>query len=48
KAFFKTISSVNRYAIIFRTIQVKRPETRAKKIAEYVAMLEKHETIHKP
>jgi uncharacterized protein YdeI (YjbR/CyaY-like superfamily) len=45
-AFFATLSSRNRYAILYRIGSVKRPETRARKIAEYVAMLAEHKTIH--
>ena len=44
--FFKTLTSQNRYAILFRIHNAKRAETRVKKIAEFVAMLERHETIH--
>jgi uncharacterized protein YdeI (YjbR/CyaY-like superfamily) len=44
--FFTTISSVNRYAILYRIGSVKRPETRARKIAQYVQMLANHQTIH--
>jgi uncharacterized protein YdeI (YjbR/CyaY-like superfamily) len=44
--FFATISSVNRYAILYRIGSVKRPETRARKIVQYVAMLADHQTIH--
>jgi uncharacterized protein YdeI (YjbR/CyaY-like superfamily) len=44
--FFATISSANRYAIIYRIGSVKRPETRARKIAQYVQMLAEHQTIH--
>ena len=46
RAFFETISSVNRYAILYRIGSVKRPETRARKIEQYVAMLAGHKTIH--
>jgi uncharacterized protein YdeI (YjbR/CyaY-like superfamily) len=46
KAFFATVNSTNRYAILFRIQTVKRAETRAKKIARFVDMLERHETIH--
>jgi uncharacterized protein YdeI (YjbR/CyaY-like superfamily) len=46
RAFFDTISSVNRYAILYRIGNVKRPETRARKIAQYVAMLADHQTIY--
>ncbi len=46
REFFATLSSVNRYAILYRIAAVKRPETRARKIAQYVAMLAEHKTIH--
>jgi uncharacterized protein YdeI (YjbR/CyaY-like superfamily) len=45
-AFFATLSGANRYAIIYRIGAVKKAETRARKIAEFVAMLERGETIH--
>lgn len=44
--FFSTLKGANRYAIIYRIGAVKKPETRARKIAEFVAMLERRETIH--
>ena len=44
--FFAALKGANRYAILYRIGSVKRPETRARKIAEYVAMLERGETIH--
>ena len=44
--FFETISSVNRYAILYRIQAVKRAETRARKIEQYVQMLAEHKTIH--
>jgi uncharacterized protein YdeI (YjbR/CyaY-like superfamily) len=44
--FFETISSVNRFAILYRIGSVKRPETRARKIVQYVQMLADHKTIH--
>lgn len=44
--FFTTLSSQNRFAILFRIGNVKRAETRARKIAEYVAMLDRGETIY--
>jgi uncharacterized protein YdeI (YjbR/CyaY-like superfamily) len=46
KAFFEQLDSQNRYAILFRIGNVKRAETRARKIAGYVAMLERGEKIH--
>jgi uncharacterized protein YdeI (YjbR/CyaY-like superfamily) len=45
-AFFATLKGNNRYAILHRIQTVKRPETRARKIAEYVAMCERGETLH--
>ncbi|GAO38169.1 hypothetical protein SCH01S_09_00160 [Sphingomonas changbaiensis NBRC 104936] len=45
-AFFATLSGANRYAILYRIGAVKKPETRARKIAAFVAMLERHETVH--
>ena len=46
KDFFATLSAGNRYAILFRVQTAKRAETRARRIREFVAMLEKHEKIH--
>lgn len=45
-AFFATLDKVNRYAVLWRIQTVKRPETRARKIAQFVAMLARHEQIH--
>jgi uncharacterized protein YdeI (YjbR/CyaY-like superfamily) len=45
-AFFGTLTSANRYAILYRIGAVKRPETRARKIAAFIAMLERGETVH--
>ena len=46
KAMFRRLTSQNRYAILYRIEAVKRPETRARKIAEFVAMLARGETVH--
>jgi uncharacterized protein YdeI (YjbR/CyaY-like superfamily) len=46
KAFFATLSSANRYAILFRIQTAKRAETRARKIEQFVEMLERHEVVH--
>lgn len=46
KTFFATLNSVNRYAILFRVHNAKKPETRAKRIQQFVAMLERQEKIH--
>jgi uncharacterized protein YdeI (YjbR/CyaY-like superfamily) len=46
QAMFDVLTKANRYALIYRLGSVKRPETRERKIAEFVAMLARHETIH--
>jgi len=46
RANFAALSSQNRYAILFRTHQAKRAETRVKRINDFVAMLERGQTIH--
>ncbi len=46
KAFFATLNSVNRYAILFRIHHAKQAETRSKRIEQFVRMLEKHEKIY--
>jgi uncharacterized protein YdeI (YjbR/CyaY-like superfamily) len=46
KGFFATLSSQNRYAVLFRIQAVKRQETRARKIAQFVEMLSKGEKLH--
>lgn len=46
KNFFATLDSRNRYAILFRIQTAKKAETRAKKIAQFVQMLERHEKVH--
>jgi uncharacterized protein YdeI (YjbR/CyaY-like superfamily) len=44
--FFETLESRNRYSILFRVQTAKKPETRAARIAKFVAMLERGEKIH--
>ncbi|MFN8487534.1 MAG: YdeI/OmpD-associated family protein [Caldilineaceae bacterium] len=46
KAFFATLNSNNRYAILFRIQTAKKAETRAKRIEQFVQMLERHEKIY--
>jgi uncharacterized protein YdeI (YjbR/CyaY-like superfamily) len=45
-AFFARLTSQNRYAIIYRLNDAKRSETRARRLAKFVAMLEAGETLH--
>jgi uncharacterized protein YdeI (YjbR/CyaY-like superfamily) len=46
KAFFAGLSSQNRYAILYRLQEAKKPETRARRLAKFVAMLEAGEAIY--
>lgn len=46
--FFQALDGANRYAVLFRIQTVKKAETRARKIVEFVAMLERGERIHEP
>ncbi len=46
RAFFGTLDSHNRFAILYRVQDAKKPETRAKRIADFVRMLTLHETLH--
>ena len=46
KAFFKTLNGANRYALLWRIQTVKKAETRARKIEQFIAMLERRETFH--
>ncbi len=46
RAFFETLDAANRYAILYRVTTAKRPETRAQRIATFVAMCSAHETLH--
>ena len=44
--FFDTLNGANRFAILYRLHNAKKPETRARKLAEFIAMLEREETTH--
>lgn len=48
QAFFATLNSRNRYAILYRIQNAKKPETRARKIDEFISMLNRGETLHPP
>lgn len=45
KAFFETLRGMNRYSIIYRVNDAKKPETRAARVADLVASLARHETV---
>ncbi len=46
RALFGELDSANRYAILHRVLTAKKPETRAQRIATFVAMLARGETLH--
>ena len=46
QAMFEILTSANRFAVIHRVTSVKRPETRARKIAQFVEQLARGETIY--
>lgn len=45
-AFFATLDSTNRYAVLYRIQDAKRLETRARRIAQFVEMLGRHEKVY--
>jgi uncharacterized protein YdeI (YjbR/CyaY-like superfamily) len=46
EAFFGTLTGANRYAILYRVHDAKKPATRAARIARFVEMCHNHETVH--
>ena len=46
RAFFEALNGQNRYAILFRIQSVKKAETRARKIAQFVDMLANGGKLH--
>ncbi|WNR42094.1 YdeI/OmpD-associated family protein [Paenibacillus roseipurpureus] len=46
KAFYDTLNRQNKYAITFRIQTVKKQETRAKRISDFIRMLENGEKIY--
>jgi uncharacterized protein YdeI (YjbR/CyaY-like superfamily) len=46
REFYETLSSQNRYAVVYRVEEAKRPETRARRIEKFVAMLARGEQLH--
>jgi uncharacterized protein YdeI (YjbR/CyaY-like superfamily) len=46
KEFFATLKGQNRYAILYRVNDAKRPETRARRIAKFVEMLARGEKLY--
>jgi uncharacterized protein YdeI (YjbR/CyaY-like superfamily) len=46
QAFFAQLNAANRYAILWRLQTAKRPETRTRRIEQFIAMLAKGEKLH--
>jgi uncharacterized protein YdeI (YjbR/CyaY-like superfamily) len=44
--FYSTLKSAERYSILFRIQTAKKPETRARRIQQFVEMLERNEKIN--
>lgn len=44
--FFATLDSANRYAILYRLEDAKKPETRERRLRKFVGMLERGEKVH--
>jgi uncharacterized protein YdeI (YjbR/CyaY-like superfamily) len=45
-AFFAELDGANRYAILYRLDEAKKPETRERRLRKFLAMLERGEKIH--
>jgi len=45
-AFWKDLNSANRYAVLYRVQDAKKPETRARRIEQFVAMLSRDEKLY--
>jgi uncharacterized protein YdeI (YjbR/CyaY-like superfamily) len=46
QAMWDVLTRTNRYAVLYRVHEAKRPETRARRIAQYVEMLARGDTPH--
>jgi len=46
KAFFETLNRANVYAIVWRLQTAKKPETRQRRLATILAMLDKAQKYH--
>lgn len=46
QAMFEILTSQNRYAVLYRVQDAKRAETRARRIAQFVEMLSRGETVY--
>ena len=48
REFFDGLDSANRYAIVYRLDEAKKPETRERRLRKFLAMLEDGEKVHGP
>lgn len=46
QAMFEALTRQNRYSVLYRIQNAKRPETRARRIEQFAAMLDRGETIY--
>ena len=46
RTFFEDLDRANRYAILYRLADAKRPETRARRLATFMTMLSEGKKIH--
>jgi uncharacterized protein YdeI (YjbR/CyaY-like superfamily) len=46
RTFFESLNSTNRYAILYRLQDAKKPETRARRLEKFVEMLKKGEKLY--
>jgi uncharacterized protein YdeI (YjbR/CyaY-like superfamily) len=46
REFFDSLDAANRYAILYRLREAKKPETRERRLRKFIAMLERGERIH--
>lgn len=46
-AVWAELDGANRYAVLYRVQDAKRPETRARRIEKFVGMLSRGEKIHR-
>jgi uncharacterized protein YdeI (YjbR/CyaY-like superfamily) len=46
REFFESLDAANRYAILYRLQEAKKPETRERRLDKFIEMLERGEKIH--
>jgi uncharacterized protein YdeI (YjbR/CyaY-like superfamily) len=46
REFFESLDGANRYAILYRLDEAKKPETRQRRLRKFLAMLERGEKVH--